>query len=446
MRNLKSIISGRYSLTLAVLIVLLGLVSLTLGWIYFVLHAWITFINVTVVWCIIGYLIFRHVSSVNHELARFFEQFNAQDSAQHFDLDRSDPMFADLHRQMNRIISDLRLVRSEKEKDYQFFRTVFDHADAGLLVYDKNGTIVLINRAASAIMTTLNNKNLPESISPIKQKPGIKTLFRFLQNDRGIKLSTRSKRIKVSGEDLTLMSLQNIRQELEMHEVESWQKLIRVFIHEIMNSVSPITLTSSGIIAMLEQPIAEQDEQHRSEILNGLKAIRKRSKGISAFMDSYRQLSKVPIPEFTWIQAEKLAKSVGILMQKEFIDRKINFSINLAEKDVKLWCDEKLIEHVLINLIKNAMEALNDQRDPFIKLSCVSLLSTTEITIQDNGPGITQDILENIFVPFFTTKSEGTGIGLSLSRQIMNLHGGSIFVNSKMGDTVFTLSFPVEPK
>jgi signal transduction histidine kinase len=197
---------------------------------------------------------------------------------------------------------------------------------------------------------------------------------------------------------------------------------------------------------MLETPVAEQEEQHRSEILDGLKAIRKRSKGISAFMDSYRQLSKVPIPEFTWIQAERLAESVGMLMQKEFINRKINFSINLAEKDIKLWCDEKLIEHVLINLIKNAMEALNDHQDPLIKLSCASLLSTTEITVLDNGPGIPQDILENIFVPFFTTKSEGPGIGLSLSRQIMNLHGGSIFVHSKKGETVFTLSFPVEPK
>jgi len=327
MKNLKSIISGRFSLTLAVLIVLLALVSLVLGWVYFELRAWITFTNLMMVWFLLVYLIFYNVRKANRELARFFEQFNDQDSAQYFDLERSDPMFTDLHRQMNRIISDLSAVRSEKEKDYQFFRTVFNHADAGLIVYNQKGKIMLINKAASALLSILKNENISELISSGKQKPGMKILLKLQQSDRDIQLSVRSTKIKISGEDLTLLSLQNIRQELELHEMESWQKLIRVFIHEIMNSVSPITLTSSGIIAMLEKESIEQDENQRSEILDGLKAIRKRSKGISAFMESYKKLTRIPIPDFNWVDIARLSENIGQLLRQDFLERNVSFHI-----------------------------------------------------------------------------------------------------------------------
>jgi len=446
MKNLKSIISGRFSLTLAVLIVLLALVSLVLGWVYFELRAWITFTNLMMVWFLLVYLIFYNVRKANRELARFFEQFNDQDSAQYFDLERSDPMFTDLHRQMNRIISDLSAVRSEKEKDYQFFRTVFNHADAGLIVYNQKGKIMLINKAASALLSILKNENISELISSGKQKPGMKILLKLQQSDRDIQLSVRSTKIKISGEDLTLLSLQNIRQELELHEMESWQKLIRVFIHEIMNSVSPITLTSSGIIAMLEKESIEQDENQRSEILDGLKAIRKRSKGISAFMESYKKLTRIPIPDFNWVDIARLSENIGQLLRQDFLERNVSFHIRLSQREIKLWCDEKLLEQALINLLRNAGEALSNTTDPEITLSCVVLHDRVEIIIKDNGPGIDPGIIENIFVPFFTTKSDGTGIGLSLSRQIVNLHGARISVHSKPGETIFTLSFPDEKK
>jgi signal transduction histidine kinase len=298
----------------------------------------------------------------------------------------------------------------------------------------------MINKTANLLLGTSNPAELSEIVIPGNLRPGVRRLVRLNTNGDRIQLSLRSRKIKSAGKQLTLLSLQNIRQELEQQEVESWQKLIRVFIHEIMNSVSPITLTASGILAHIEQsePIPDLDKE---EILDGLKAIRKRSKGIAAFMDSYRQLSRTPVPEFSEVPVARLTENVGQLMIKDFQNRNILFTINITPKETRIWCDEKLIEHVLINLLKNAADALVNTTSPEIRLSCVTLYNRVELSVQDNGPGIDPEILENIFVPFFTTKPDGTGIGLSLSRQIMNLHGGNIFVNSKKGNTVFTLNF-----
>jgi nitrogen fixation/metabolism regulation signal transduction histidine kinase len=420
--------------------ILLALVSLLLGWLAFGLHAWITFYNVLVVWILLAVVLFYQIRKVNRDVSRFFEVINDQDAIQHFDLSKSDPVFIDLHRQMNQVIMKFARLRNEKERDYQFFRTIFDHADAGLLVHDEKGRILLINKAANLLLGTSNPAELTEIVIPGNLKPGVRKLVRINNNGDRIHLSLRSRRIKSAGKQLTLISLQNIRQELEQQEVESWQKLIRVFIHEIMNSVSPITLTASGILAIMEKSDLLPD-QDKDEILEGLRAIRKRSKGIAAFMDSYRQLSRTPVPEFSEVPVARLTENVGQLMMKDFQSRNINFTINITPKETRIWCDEKLIEHVLINLLKNASDVLVNTTSPEIRLSCVTLLNRVELSVQDNGPGIDPEILENIFVPFFTTKPDGTGIGLSLSRQIMNLHGGNIFVNSKKGNTVFTLNF-----
>jgi signal transduction histidine kinase len=275
-------------------------------------------------------------------------------------------------------------------------------------------------------------------------RPGRKILVKHTRNGEAVQLSIRSQRIKISGQNNTLLSVQNIRQELEQHEVESWQRLIRVFIHEILNSVSPITLTATGTIALVESSaFLDNKSSEYGAIINALQAIRKRSKGISSFMESYRQLTRIPSPELNEVDVGKMAENIGQLMYQDFQQRKISFIIRLSQREIKLWCDEKLVEQALINLLRNACDALHDTSDPVIKLSCVSLQDRIEIIIQDNGPGIDPGVVENIFVPFFTTKAEGTGIGLSLSRQIVNLHGGRIAVHSQPGETFFTLSFPL---
>jgi signal transduction histidine kinase len=435
------------------LFVLLALVSLSLGWLAFGFHAWITFFNVLVLWMIIVGLILYQVRKVNRDLTRFFQLIRDQESTQGFDETKSDSGFRDLHRQMNDIFRDISAIRSERERDYLFFKTIFDHADVGLVVYDDQENIMLINQAARDLLGISKTATIKDFLSQgtsgeafVKNiRPGERIMMKFLRNGEMVQLSARSRNIRVPGKSLTLLSLQNIRPELEQHETESWQKLIRVFIHEIINSVSPITLTASGIIAMLEDQskTAKKDVKQRGEMLAGLRAIRKRSKGMAAFMESYRQLARIPSPDFAWVEVARLFENVGRLMQQDFQSRNVNFTTRLSPKEIKLWCDEKLIEQVLINLLRNSLEALINFPSPLITLSCVALQDRVEITVRDNGPGIDPETAENIFVPFFSTKPEGTGIGLSLSRQIMNLHSGRVSVHSKKGETIFILSFPV---
>ncbi len=440
MKNSGNTTSGKYSRALAVYVVLLALVSMLLGWLAFDLHAWMTFYNVLLVWIVLVLVLFYQVRKVNRDVARFFEVISNQDTLQKFDLSKSDRAFQDLHLQMNEVIAKLAGLRYQKEQDNQFFRSIFDHADIGLMVFDDAGKINMINKAAITLLGTNNPAEMPDMISSANKEAGLRTLVRLNRKGDQIQLSLRSVKIKSGGKEYVLVSLQNIRKELEQQEVESWQKLIRVFIHEIMNSVSPITITTSGIIALLEHPENRASEKH-TEIIDGLKAVRKRSKGIAAFMDSYRQLSKVPVPDFKMVPVSRLADNVGQFMKNIFEGRNIHFSCFLSHKDMAIWCDEKLIEHVLINLLNNAADALENIPSPEIQLSGTALPDRIDISVRDNGPGIHPEIIDNIFVPFFTTKSEGTGIGLSLSRQIMNLHGGSIFVHSAKGNTVLTLNF-----
>lgn len=438
MKNSENIILSKYGLVLALLIALLAGLSLLLGWLAFGLRAWVTFYNVLIVWIIVVVLIFYHTGKIKRDVYRFFGIFQAQDTVQRFDKERSDRFFRNLYSRMNGIIENLADIKTEKEKDNLFFRAVIDHADTGLMVYDETGRILLMNKAAGELLGKWKPEHIADTAIPEALKPGKKNLLKLERNGDVIHLSLRSTIIRSDLGNITLVSLQNIRQELEQNEVESWQKLIRVFIHEIMNSVSPITLTSTAILGILEK---EDNNNPSPDIIEGLKAIRNRSRGISAFMDAYRRLSSTPVPDFRDVRAEKMINNVIGLMSADLQNRGIDVSVHIVPKDILIRCDEKLVEQVLINLIRNSAEALAGATTPGIRISCIILQGRIEIQVQDNGPGIDAETMGNIFVPFFSTKAEGTGIGLSLSRQIMNLHGGSIFVNSRKGNTVFTLSF-----
>jgi signal transduction histidine kinase len=445
---------GRYSRLLIALAFLLALTSLAIAWIFFKFHAWVTVINLSILWLILLGTLLYQLRRINRDLAKFFLAVRDQDSSIGFNPATGDPLFKDLYEQMNTVFHELSLIKSEKEQEYNFFSAIFNHADVGLMVYDGNGDVQLINRAAQQLLgvrglSNIDSIRLPEisgSGFPFRIRPGERALLKIQRNADTVLLSVRSRQINMPGRELTLLSLQNIKQELEMSEVESWQKLIRVFIHEIMNSVSPITITAAGIIQMLEKSGSEEVVNNKDltgNILSGLHAIRKRSKGMAAFMDSYRQLTRIPTPDFTWITVSNLFDSIERLMQDEFQKKGIDFRMKFAPRDIKVWADEKLIEQVLINLLRNAVDALTGSLNPLIEMTSVSQHNHVVITVHDNGPGMDAHTLENIFIPFFTTKTEGSGIGLSISRQIMNLHKGSITVQSKKGNTIFQLYFPV---
>ena len=230
----------------------------------------------------------------------------------------------------------------------------------------------------------------------------------------------------------------NVRSLLEENEMEAWQKLVRVLTHEIMNSIAPIISLSETMVERIEQD--NQGEQSIEMIVHGMKVIHRRSKGLLEFVENYRKLSRLSMPLLAYIKVGDLLADI----KKLFHNPKIDYRYDIEEKEQLLFIDRSQIEQVLINLLKNAEEACAEQPNPVVKIT-TSYLKEKHlllISVSDNGCGILPDVQEKIFVPFFTTKQKGSGIGLSLCKQIMSLHGGSISVKSEEGvGSTFTLKF-----
>jgi signal transduction histidine kinase len=251
------------------------------------------------------------------------------------------------------------------------------------------------------------------------------------------------------GEDYTLVAFQDIHAELEEKEIESWQKLIRVLTHEIMNSITPISSLASTVNTMLiddngEKPlIRELDESDVESIKQALDTVQNRSQGLLNFVDIYRNLTRIPKPNFRYFPISECFDRVEQLLKPKIESHNIVCSRKVFPQDLMLTADPDLLDQVIINLVLNSIDAVKNAVNSKISLVAYSNQNNKiTIEVQDNGTGIKQDIIDKIFFPFFTSKENGSGIGLSLSRQIMHLHKGSIWVKSKPGEgSVFTLTF-----
>jgi len=234
-----------------------------------------------------------------------------------------------------------------------------------------------------------------------------------------------------------LVSFQDIRNEIQQEEIKIWQQLIRVLTHEIMNSAGPITSLSATLTDTFKEDINPHKlgEKLHDRILLGLSAIQKRSRGLAKFVETYRNLTKLPDPVFTEVTASELFDHLKVLLQEELDRNNIALYIEVSPEKLKLNIDEKMITQVLINLIQNAIPALEGRGNKSISIFIEKIQDNhIKLQVEDNGKGIPQEVLERVFIPFFTTREDGSGIGLSLSRQIISLHGGSMNIRSKEGE------------
>jgi two-component system nitrogen regulation sensor histidine kinase NtrY len=283
-------------------------------------------------------------------------------------------------------------------------------------------------------------------------KPHQRALVKVQADGDTLNLALYSREFKLRDQKLTLVSIQNIQSELEEKEIESWQKLIRVLTHEIMNSITPIASLASTIDDLIEESarpdrLAEAEEAARREALSDIhhaaRTIQKRSQGLLQFVDAYRNLTLIPQPRPETFPIAELFERVEKLMIPQFGEKVRGFRASVEPEDLKLYADPALIEQVLINLLLNAAQAISGRDDASISLSAYQDgQARILIEVRDNGPGIAAENIDKIFIPFFSTKEGGAGIGLSFSRQVMHLHRGSISVHSRPGEeTVFTLRF-----
>ena len=328
---------------------------------------------------------------------------------------------------LNRVGHILYNVKSETAQQEKYYELILDFVSTGLLVLNDNGAVYQKNKEALRLIG-LNIFTHVRQLSKVDTvlmnrvencRPGDKLQVTF-HNERGtVNLSIRVSEINVRKEHLRILALNDINTELDEKEIDSWIRLTRVLTHEIMNSVTPITSLCDTLLSMSES----KDE----EISHGLQTISATGKGLLSFVESYRQFTRIPTPEPSLFYVKAFIERMVELARHQNPCDNIIFHTEISPEDLILYADENLISQVVINLLKNAIQAIGSQPDGKIEIQ--AYCNDTEeilIEIKNNGPEIPLEIAEHIFIPFFTTKEGGSGIGLSISRQIMRLSGGSL--------------------
>jgi two-component system nitrogen regulation sensor histidine kinase NtrY len=449
MKKLNVMGYKRFTIVLVILQLLLALTLFILMWTIFGTHMVITGINLAVLAILEIIYLIHYINRTNRDLARFFDAFRFQDGTVSFAVPEKQKKFPALYQSFEQLLKEFRMLRASLETEKQFYLGALNHIGMGLVIVSPNGTVKFSNRAVQRMAETghIDNLNTFDKLKPglgetiMQMSPNSKELVKVVLHNEVVQLSVRCSAFRMEND------LYRIKYEIEKNEAEAWQKLIRIMTHEIMNSVSPITLTSSGIIQMLEKEGKPRDLPEIGgavidNVLAGLQAIRKRSKGLASFVENYNAINHLPQPLMTLIPLSGFFDHIELLMKEEFQINNVMFESRVAPPSLVLHADERLVGQILINMLRNALQAMDQVKEKHLRMSAFQMDEQVRICITDNGKGIPPELLDSVFVPFYTTRNEGSGIGLSLSREIMKMHGGGIRVYSEPGrETTFTLIF-----
>ncbi len=397
----------------------------------------------------------RYVDITNRNLATFLESIRFSEFNRSFHFEDMGRSFQELNKAFNEVIKDFQKIRQQLEEQNQYLNSIVRNIDISIITYHQDGTVDMVNKAFQDLFQVYNLRNVKqlEAVSQelkeilMNLEAGKNYVLKIQQEDDILQLAVYGTEFRLHTKSIRLVTIKDIQYVLEEQETETWQKLIRVLTHEIMNSITPVASLTSTLSRMVrdtkEEHDGKLDEESTQEIQGALDTIHKRSKGLLHFVNTYRSLTKIPKPNFDIVKARDLFSSIKPLMEKELTDNNIRLTTQVDPDHLEFYADIKLIEQVLINLITNAVHAMENQEQGQIQLKAYrSKRGRPTLQVQDNGRGILQDVLDKIFIPFFTTKPKGSGIGLSLSKQIMRLHGGSITAASEPEKgTTLTLTF-----
>lgn len=430
-------------------IVLLLVLGYTAVYVLTSTHFWLVSFWLTLAWVIVLINLIRYVERSRRELAYFLLAIKQGDFTNTYHFKKTSDLNYAFH-EINQVMQEL---SREKASNLLYLQTIVEHVRVAVICFDQEYKVKLFNQAAKSLFgkrQASSIKNIETISEPIakaimKMGNGERELIKVNLNGQIFNLSMLATEFVLKGQKYKLVSFQDIKSELEAKEIESWQKLIRVLTHEIKNSVIPISILSEVILQMLRSEdgsvdLSKLDQESVEDIVGGIETIESRSKGLAHFVSTYDQLTKIPKPTLN-NQNIKLLINNTLKLFKADTD-KHNIEICVILTDTQINIDSDLIEQVLINLIKNAIEAIRSLDKPSLTLQTEELDQEILVTIKDNGEGIPEEILDNIFVPFYSTKEGGSGIGLSLSRQIMRLHRGQLSVETSPSGTSFTLHFP----
>jgi len=402
----------------------------------------------------------RYVEKTNRDLARLLQAIRYSDFTQGFSSGQRGESFAELSGAFKGVVDDFRDARREKEESYRYLQSVMQHIGIGLISFERDGKVSLINSAAKRILRLPYLKTMdrleettPRLVAAIKRlSNGDKTLVKIVRDGEALDLSVHATEFKIGGEHFKLVSIQNIRSELEDTEAAAWQMLARVLSHEIMNSVAPIAslaATVDGILTGIN--VKDEDTgEHLEDVKAAVSTIARRSEGLLHFVESYRRVTRVPDPERSRFRVSKLFDTVSTLMQARIEEAGVAFTMAVRPETIELDADREQVEQILINLLNNAQQAMADlpssDRSIVVRVQANGGDAVTVI-VDDTGPGIEVDRLEKVFESLYTTRAEGMGMGLAICQSIVNAHGGKIWAENR--DTggariVFELPFARE--
>ncbi len=439
-------------------VILLTATCFAFSFIYFSLKDILILINIFLLIVLQVYLIIYKLNKTNRDLTSFFAAVQNDDSSIIYQRMAPDKNFRYLYKSFDDINNRIRKLKIESVTRNQYLQNIVDHVGVGLLSFDDDDNIDILNSATRNLIKISGAKKLSrlEKISkslPVllrELNPGEQKLIKIRTEDELLQLAVKASVFKMEERKIKLISFQNIKNELEEKELESWQKLIRILTHEIMNSISPISSTIKTIKGFLTdsdnkktKSVNNIEQELIDDSVKGLSIIEERSDGLVDFVEKFRSLTLLPKPVFKQFSINELFESIKLLMAKELHKNKIALEIQVIPTSLTIIADKKLIEQILINLINNSIQAFDSIEDRKIILKAYYFSDKSPIIqVIDNGNGISDENIDKIFIPFFTTKRKGSGIGLSLSREIMRLHSGRIRVKSvPEKETIFTLEF-----
>ncbi len=403
------------------------------------------------------YALVNWIEKRNRNLARFLEAVEAEDFTQTFNVGKTGKAFEELNRSLNRITQRFEEVRGAREDQYQYLQFIVQQLSVGLIIYQRSGKIDLINRAAKRLLGVSSLKDLKEISSVSKdlfealRNAGSrnKNLVSIEGNNFSVRLAIQTSEFRMRGITYTVASIQDMRGEMEEVELDAWQNLIRVLTHEIANSIAPIASLASTANKLLSDTGLQCNENGQlvppvlNDVQTAVRTIESTSEGLLRFVNSYRTLTHIPSPKLLVFPIAMLFSRVEQLVKSAVNESGIKLTTSVDPESLELTADPGLLEQVLLNLLMNSIQALELRPGGEIKLSArLEEKGRITIRVEDNGPGIPKEIQEKIFIPFFTTRETGSGIGLSLSRQILHLHHAMISVYSQPDEqTVFTILF-----
>lgn len=397
----------------------------------------------------------KYVNHTNRKISYFFESIKNEDFTLRFPEYGNIKSLKQLNKSLNMLNDMIHKIHLKNQTQEKYYQEILKQADIGIMTVTQKGHILYANPRIENLLNyrPLNhiqqlsqvNTSLFELFATLE--PFQRKLIQLSNEREKTQLALKSTSVRLDGQNLLLVVVQDIHKELDEKETDSWVKLIRVLTHEIMNTITPITSISESILNYYKPKdgliaLDELTENHIKNTVKGLEVVKDQGSDLMDFVQSYRSFLSLPAPDKNLISAAKLLEKIKLMMDQE-VKSNVTISTETNPNDLELYIDDKQISQILINLCKNAIQSIDEQENGKVKLYAgINSEGNKFIEVLDNGPGIHAEIMDEIFVPFFTTKNTGTGIGLSLSKQIMHLHGGSVKAYSIPDkQTIFTLVF-----